>query len=107
MENKIIETKQFKVIVTNSKNKELHKLATETEIATRMTRRNPETMQTEIYLNTDYYNTPEALAYGLSEAIFQRELNDVLFYEVTEEEALNRRGHIVGEELIDLLKQLR
>ena len=107
MNEKIIETENFKVIVTDGNNEKLQKPAINTKPVTLLALRDPETKKTEIYLDGDCYDSPEARAIAISRVIFQCELNNVLFYEIEDEDVLDERGFTVGEELIEILKQLR
>lgn len=58
----------------------------------------------EIYFNTNYFNTPESLAYGVARVIMGREILNGRNLGIEETE---KQGDLIGEELIDILKQLR
>ena len=106
MGNKIIETDHYKVVITDSKNEVLSKFDDKNDEKFTVNLTKEVEGKTTIYLNSDYYNTPEALEYGAAQCILRKEMNRTAFLELTEED-VDLRGQVIGEELVDILKQLR
>lgn len=103
MENKTIETDHYIVVVTDSNNEILSKYNKKDDGKFTVCLIEIGEKKTNLYLNTDYFNTPEALRYGAVQSIIGHEMEQLL--DGVEEKA-NLTGQAIGRELVEIMEQL-
>lgn len=105
MKNKTIKTNHYTVVITDSKNEILSKHHDKNETTVSLLIEAGDGKVT-IYLNSDYYNTQEALKYGAAQNILKYEMENIMNQSTVTEEKIDLRSQVIGTELVDILKQL-